>query len=236
MKTASAAFILLCLTIGLYAQQLNPDLEQALGENRVLTDFRMKPEQLLLVPQYYGMDHIVESHRDLKAHAVQEALFLLPPASQRPDSELAYYILRETPNLSGLRYHLSRTRSYKLFNQVRFIEFPTPAETNCVIEIDDENFGVMRFRAVTETYWNRIELRMINLDPYKYLFFTLIPEEHALIDLVYFPGKDRSLMYTAWSVRSSLFIPRMVDVETLLYRRALAVNRWFAWTLENIEE
>ncbi len=79
----------------------------------------------------------------------------------------------------------------------------------------------------TEVVGDGIELRMVNLDPLKYLIFPAVPPRRALVDLVYLPGPERSLLYTAWSVRSYVFIPAAAGVQVPLRRRALALKDWF---------
>jgi hypothetical protein len=162
---------------------------------------------------------------------VQEALFLLPPDSIRIDDDLVYRTLMEAPTLTGLTYTRKGRKPLLLFESVRLLEPPQlglqQGEARCIVEVVDTDFGTIRFDARAYAYPGRLELRMVNLDPMKYLLFPAIPPKQALVDIMYFADRERSLVYTAWSVRAYLFIPAIVDVESPLYRRAVALKEWF---------
>jgi len=207
------------------AAELSADLERRLAENALLTEFRLRPDGLRLLPDYDGAQDFRQRHAVLKPHAVQEALFAVPPGMLQPDAETAVRLLLLTPTLANLTYRERGQKSVLLFKDVRLLE--PPQDDVAVVQIEDQDFGTVRFRVRTEVSGGRIELRLVNLDALKYLFLPAVPPQRALVDLLYLPGPERALIYAAWSVRSYLFIPAAAGVEVPLRQRALALKEWF---------
>lgn len=238
-RTAAAAVAatLHCaiLSGALGSQDLSAALERRLRSAPLVTEFSMKPSGLVLLPSYPGSADFAARHEALRPHAVQEALFALPANSLRIDPQVVYRILLEAPSLSGLKYR-EGGKLVPLFNAVRILEAPLPEAMKSVIEVQDRDFGTIRFQAEAEALPGRIELRMVNLDPMRYLVFPAIPPRQAMVDLVYYAGESRSLVYTAWSVRAYLFIPSAETVRKPLYYRTVALKNWFVPLLERFSE
>jgi len=229
---AGAALLSALLSaLPLAAADLSADVERRLAENPLLTEFRLHPEDLTLLPAYGGAQNFRDRHAALKPQAVQEALFAVPPGLLEPSAENATQILLLAPSLANLTYREAGQKSELLFKAVRFVE--EPVDGTGVVEIEDQDFGTVRFQVRTEVVGDGIELRMVNLDPLKYLIFPAVPPRRALVDLVYLPGPERSLLYTAWSVRSYVFIPAAAGVQVPLRRRALALKDWFVRLMED---
>ncbi len=217
------------------ASYLSLELRKELEKNGFVTSFKMKPQTLDLVPFFSGRDDFIGRHENLKPHAVQEALFVLPPRRIAAEKNNLYRLLLQAPTLSGLSYARKRGGPVLLFRNVEFVTLPDPATLETVIRVEDTEFGTIKFRAKVEYDDQKIILKMVNLDPLSYLVFPAVPPEQALVDIVYGMDKLASFVYTAWSVRAYLFIPSAVAVETPLYRRAISLKNWFVNLLETLQ-
>lgn len=211
---------------------LPASVEERLATEPLVSSFQFNPQSLRLLPRYSGSDEFAARHGALRAHALQEALFAIKPLGIRMDRSTAYRILLQAPSLSNLTFHQAGEDVVVVFGKVRFIQEPQGDDLHCVVEIHDNDFGTARFNGKFINTENRFELRMINLDSLHYLIFPAVPPRHALVDLLYFDDPQRPLVYTAWSVRAYFFVPGVVDIEKLLYRRAMALKEWFTDVLE----
>ncbi|AEJ19046.1 DUF6675 family protein [Gracilinema caldarium] len=214
---------------------LPQELQQDLQESGFLTSFRMKPKTLKLVPFFSGRSDFIRRHETLEPHAVQEALFLLSPRPIATNKNNLYKLLMEAPSLAGLSYNRKKGGPVLLFRNVRFITTPDPVTLEAIIQVEDTEFGTIKFKTSLEYDETKIILKMINLDPLSYLVFPAVPPGQALVDIVYGMGPGASFVYTAWSVRAYLFIPSAATVETPLYRRAISLKNWFISLLETLE-
>ncbi len=143
-----------------------------------------------------------------------------------PDGQAVLRIMRDAESLSGLSSREAGGTSVPLFRKVVFTVPPDADSLSYEARIDDADFGSIRFRIVLAEGDGFYSLRMVNLDPMRFLFLPAVSPGKALIDLVYFPSSR--LLYTAWSVRAVLFVPGVVDIELPLRRRAVALRDWFA--------
>lgn len=214
---------------------LSPESQKELREHGFITSFRMNPKTLELVPQFLGRSEFIRRHEKLDPHAVQEALFILPPRRISIERTYLYKLLLEAPSLAGLRYNRKRGGPVILFRQVQFVSPPDPDTLETLIQVEDTEFGTIRFKTSLEYDETKIVLKMVNLDPLSYLFFPAVPPGQALVDIVYGMDKSLSFVYTAWSVRAYLFIPSAATVETPLYRRAISLKNWFVNLLETLQ-
>jgi len=222
--------------VGAQGVSLPPSVEERLATEPLVSSFQFNPRGLRLLPQFSGSPEFAARHGALRAHAVQEALFALKPLSVRMDRYTAYRILLQAPTLSNLTFRSAGESPVTVFGRVRFIAEPQGDDLHCVVEIHDNDFGTARFEGKFINTENRFELRMVNLDSLHYLIFPAVPPRHALVDLLYFDDPQRPLVYTAWSVRAYFFVPGVVDIEKLLYHRAMALKDWFTDVLERTAE
>lgn len=214
---------------------LSPEFQKELREHGFVTSFRMKPKTLELVPPFSGRSDFMLRHEKLDPHAVQEALFLLPSRRISTERSYLYKLLLEAPSLAGLSYNRKKGGPVLLFRNVQFVTPPDPNTLQAVIQVEDTEFGTIKFKTSLEYDDTKIVLKMINLDPLSYLFFPAVPPGQALVDIVYGMDRGASFVYTAWSVRAYLFIPSAATVETPLYRRAISLKNWFVNLLETLQ-
>ncbi|WP_369695287.1 DUF6675 family protein [Gracilinema caldarium] len=213
---------------------LSPTYQKELKESGFVTSFRMKPQTLDLVPYFSGREAFIRRHEKLQPHAVQEALFVLPARRISTEKKHLYQLLQQAPTLAGLSYNRKRGGPVLLFKSVQFVTPPDPGTLETVIQVEDTEFGTIKFKTQLEYDDAKIVLKMINLDPLSYLVFPAVPPGQALVDIVYGMERNASFVYTAWSVRSYLFIPSAAAVETPLYRRAISLKNWFVNLLETL--
>ena len=213
---------------------LAPDCQRERGAQGFVTSCRMKPKTPELVPPFSGRSEFIRRHERLEPHAVQEALFLLPPRRISTDKNNLYRLLLQAPSLTGLSYNRKKGGPVLLFRNVQFVTLPDPVTLEAVIQVEDTEFGTIKFRTRLEYDESKIILKMVNLDPLSYLIFPAVPPGQALVDIVYGMYPASSFVYTAWSVRSYLFIPSAATVETPLYRRAISLKNWFVTLLETL--
>jgi len=214
---------------------LPQEFQRDLREKGFITSFRMKPKTLELVPPFSGRNDFIRRHETLEPHVVQEALFLVAPRRIATNKQNLYKLLMEAPSLAGLSYNRKKGGPVLLFRNVRFISGPDPVTLEAVIQVEDTEFGTIKFKTNLEYDETRIILKMVNLDPLSYFVFPAVPPGQALVDIVYGMSPGVSFVYTAWSVRAYLFIPSAATVETPLYRRAISLKNWFISLLETLE-
>ncbi len=217
--------MLIALGVVASAQELDPALQARLAAESSLIEFVTKPKRLVLLPSFPGEAALRADHAGIRAHELLEGLFRLPPGAPSPDGEAVLRIMRDAESLSGLSYRERGKGSVPLFRKVVFTVPPAADSLSYEVRIDDADFGSVRFRIVLSSGDGCYRLRMVNLDPLRFLFLPAVSPGKALIDLAYFPSSR--LLYTAWSVRAVIFVPGVVDIELPLRRRAVALRDWF---------
>lgn len=243
-RGVSAAFLPLFLTLTVavsWTQELPASTAARLSAEKAVLSFALRPDALALLPGFPGNAVFRKRHAALEPHFSQEGLFVLPGDKGSVTVDSARLLLSAVPSLSELSAADERTgRPVRLFTEASLVGEPEEREgtLSFVIRTADVDFGTARFQVTVVPVGfpvaDRVEMRMVNLDPLHFLIFPSVAPGKALVDLVYFPRERESVLYLAWSVRAVISVPGFIPVEEPLRRRALALKDWYIRQLENM--